>query len=119
MNFEEHLSSGKSVLIGGCLVILLLIGGLIFVGERARKYEDTLKAERAATVSEAAAKVREAAIAAKQVLVGMTREEVERAWGKPDRVDRSSSGAGVREQWAYESGLYVYFGNEKVTSIGK
>jgi len=45
--------------------------------------------------------------------------KAERAWGKPDRVDRSSSGAGVREQWAYESGFYVYFGNEKVTSIGR
>ena len=49
----------------------------------------------------------------------MTRDEVVRAWGKPDRVDRSSSGAGVREQWAYENGSYVYFGNETVTSVEK
>lgn len=119
MKLDEPLGSGKSVLIGGCLVILLVVGGLIFMGERARKHEDTLKAENAASVAAAEAKVRAEAIAAKQVLVGMTREEVERAWGKPDRVDRSSSGAGVREQWAYDSGFYVYFGEEKVTSIGR
>lgn len=117
MNFDEHLSSGKSVLIGGCLVILLVVGGLILVEEHARKHEETLKAERAATASKAEAKVREAAIAAKQVLVGMTREEVERAWGKPDRTDRSTINGGVREQWAYESGFYVYFGNDTVTSV--
>lgn len=119
MNFDEPFGSGKQVLIGGCLVLLLVGGGLLYVGGRAQKYEDTSRAKNAAAAAEADAKVREAAIAAKQVLVGMTREEVERTWGKPDRVDRSSSGAGVREQWAYESGAYVYFGGEKVTSIGR
>ncbi len=117
MSFDEPLGSGKSVLIGGCLVILLVVGGLIFVGQRASQHEDAMRADLAAKAAEAEAQKFEAAIAAKQVLVGMTREQVERAWGKPDRTDRSSSGAGVREQWAYASGLYVYFGNEKVTSV--
>lgn len=117
MSFDEAMSSGKSVLIGGCLVILMVVGGLIFVGERARRSEDSMRAELAAKASGAESRKIEAAIAAKQVLVGMTREEVERAWGKPDRTDRSSSGAGVREQWAYANGSYVYFGNEKVTSV--
>lgn len=119
MDSDEPGGSGKSILIGGCLVLLLVGGALFFVGERASRHEDALIAEKAATIAAAEAKTREAAIAAQQVLVGMTREEVERAWGKPDRVDRSKSGAGVREQWAYASGSYVYFGNEKVTSIEK
>jgi len=119
MSFDGPQGKGKNTLIGGCLVILAVGAGLYFIGARVSKHEDALQAESAATAAAADAKVREAAIAAKQVLVGMTREEVERAWGKPDRVDRSSSGAGVREQWAYESGFYVYFGNEKVTSIGR
>lgn len=119
MNFDEPLSSSRNVLVGGCGVIILVVGGLFFMGERARKHEDTMAAELAAKTAEAEAQKREAAIAAKQVLVGMTREEVERAWGKPDRTDRSTINGGVREQWAYDSGLYVYFGPEKVTSVGR
>lgn len=119
MSFDEPLGSGRNVLIGGCGLILLVVGGLFFMCERARKHEDTLAAELAAKTAEAEAQKREAAIAAKQVLVGMTREEVERAWGKPDRTDRSTINGGVREQWAYDSGLYVYFGPEKVTSVGR
>ncbi len=119
MGFEDSPGSGKKGLVGGCLVLLLVGGALLFIGKRASQHEDALQADRAAATADAETKAKEAAIAAKQVLVGMTREEVERAWGKPDRVDRSSSGAGVREQWAYENGAYVYFGNEKVTSIGR
>ncbi len=119
MSFDEPLSSGRNVLIGGCGLILLVVGGLFFMGERARKHEDTMAAALAAKTAEAEARKREAAIAAKQVLVGMTREEVERAWGKPDRTDRSTINGGVREQWAYDSGYYVYFGPEKVTSVEK
>ena len=117
MNIDESAANGRRVLIGGCLVIFLVVGGLFLVGERARKHEDTLRAEKAAETSKAETQTIESAIAAKQVIVGMTREDVERAWGKPERVNRSTSGAGVREQWVYESGLYVYFGAEKVTSV--
>ncbi len=119
MSFDEPLSSGRNVLIGGCGLILLVVGGLFFMGERARKHEDTMAAELAAKTADAEGPKREAAIAAKQVLVGMTREEVERAWGKPDRTDRSTINGGVREQWAYDNGTYVYFGPEKVTSVGR
>jgi hypothetical protein len=119
MSTDEPSGSGKKVLIGGCLVLLLAGAGLLYVGQRVSKHEDAVKADQTAELAAAAAKTREAAIAAKQVLVGMTREEVTRAWGKPDRVDRSSSGAGVREQWAYENGSYVYFGSETVTSVEK
>ncbi len=119
MSFEGSRGSGKGVFIAGGMVLLLGAGGLIFVVERARTHGDSVNAAAAIKTSEAAAKVREAAIAAKQVLVGMTREEVERAWGKPDKINQSTSGGGLREQWVFESGSYVYFGNEKVTSVEK
>ncbi len=117
MNEDESPGRGKIMLAGGCLMILLVAGGLIYLSARVEKHEDTAKAEMAAKISAAAAKEREAAIAAKQVLVGMKRDEVERAWGKPEKINRTSSGAGVREQWVYETGFYVYFGNETVTSV--
>ena len=119
MSFNEPQGGGRNMLMGGCLVLLLVGGGLFYFGRRVSTREDAMHAEAAAKAAEAEAKKIEEAIAAKQVLVGMTREEVERAWGKPDRTNRSSSGAGVREQWAYASGSYVYFGNDKVTSVEK
>lgn len=119
MSDDEPLVSGRSVLIGGCLVIIVVIGGLVYMGERGRKHEDAMRADLAANTAAAEAKEREAAIAAKQVLVGMTREDVERALGKPDRINRSNQNGGIREQWAYDSGTYVYFGPEKVTSVEK
>ncbi len=119
MSFDEPERRGRSVLIGGCLVTLAVTGALVYIGERASKHEDHMAADLAAQTAAAEAKDREAAIAAKQVLVGMTREEVERAWGKPDRVNRSTSNGSIREQWAYDTGSYVYFGAEKVTSVEK
>jgi len=63
----------------------------------------------------------------RQVAVGMTPEQVIKAWGKPTSVNTNiSSAAGgttsVSEQWVYRKGQnikadYVYFREGKVTSI--
>lgn len=56
-----------------------------------------------------------------KIYVGMDREEVQRAWGKPDDINRTVSKYGNREQWIYERGnyrrQYVYFEDGLVTSI--
>ena len=50
--------------------------------------------------------------------IGMTKKQVIEAssWGEPDHVNRTTSGAGVREQWVYDYG-YLYFVNGKLTAI--
>lgn len=62
------------------------------------------------------------AIAKRQVFVGMTDEEIIRAWGKPDKINRSISALNVHEQWIYQRGnisssQYLYVENGVLRSI--
>jgi hypothetical protein len=57
----------------------------------------------------------EKAIAAQSVMVGMTTDEVMRAWGKPRERQRSGDAAGTRELWQY-SGYVIKFDNGKLVS---
>ena len=51
--------------------------------------------------------------------IGMTSSQVlnETEWGKPEKVNKTITAAGVREQWVYWSGEYLYFNNGKLTTI--
>jgi hypothetical protein len=54
------------------------------------------------------------------VSIGMTREEVlMSSWGKPDRINKTTTASGTREQWVYSGGRgYLYFGeNGRLTTI--
>lgn len=52
------------------------------------------------------------------VRVGMTADEVLMSqWGRPERVNRTVTKYGVREQWVYPGFQYLYFENDKLTSI--
>ncbi len=53
---------------------------------------------------------------AEQIHLGMTREMVLESWGRPRDVNRTTSAAGVWEQWVYGGG-YVYFTNGRVSVI--
>lgn len=82
--------------------------------ERAEKALDLkIKREAAAkSKAEAAAKKKEG------VRLGMSPDDaIASSWGKPDRVNRSTSQYGVREQWVYEGGGYLYFVNGVLDSI--
>lgn len=61
------------------------------------------------------------AIAAGEVFVGMTADDVRRSWGEPEKINRSVSGSSVREQWIFDRGnyrtQYVYVTNGEVTGI--
>jgi len=65
----------------------------------------------------------EQAVKAKQVFVGMLADDVARSLGKPERVNRTSTAAGTREQWIFFGGhLYVYLDDGIVTatqSVGR
>lgn len=64
----------------------------------------------------AGSRQRQSAMYQNQVMVGMTEEQVRRAWGAPDKINRSSGG---REQWIYRRGefdsQYVYLEAGRVT----
>lgn len=52
------------------------------------------------------------------VQVGMTAQEaLWSSWGKPNHVNRTTTANGVREQWVYDGGGYLYFENGTLTSI--
>ena len=75
---------------------------------------DELKARaQQAEVARAAAEKRR-----QGVTIGMSKEDVlASSWGKPNDVNRSTYAWGTREQWVYGGRNYLYFTNEKLSSI--
>jgi hypothetical protein len=64
----------------------------------------------------------EAATAAQKrkggVRIGMTsRQVLNSSWGKPSDINRTTTAAGVTEQWVYGDSAYLYFTNGKLTAI--
>lgn len=52
------------------------------------------------------------------VSIGMTKEQVlASSWGKPEKINTTTNRYGSHEQWVYGSGGYLYFDNDKLTSI--
>jgi hypothetical protein len=50
--------------------------------------------------------------------IGMTKEKVEKSrWGKPSKINKTTTKYGVQEQWVYSGGRYVYFEDGVVTAI--
>ncbi|MCM0082307.1 hypothetical protein L4X63_11975 [Geomonas sp. Red32] len=58
-------------------------------------------------------------IGRKKIRVGMTTEQVRTAWGKPYRVNRTSTASGVNEQWVMreDASTCVYFDDGVCTTI--
>lgn len=52
------------------------------------------------------------------VKLGMTAKAVEASnWGKPEKINRTTTAQGVTEQWCYGAGEYIYFTKGKVSAI--
>ena len=52
------------------------------------------------------------------VTIGMTKQDVlDSSWGKPKYINTTTTRYGVREQWVYGGGNYLYFENGILTSI--
>ena len=53
------------------------------------------------------------------VRLGMTKKQVieQTSWGKPNKVNTTTTKNGTREQWVYGGGNYLYFTNGVLTSI--
>lgn len=82
----------------------------LYVFIRAPDAEDHAEAMRQRAASA------EAAIARRQVFIGMTRDEVIAAWGSPRRSNVTLNAYGKHEQLVYESN-YLYLTDGVLTSI--
>ena len=57
---------------------------------------------------------------ARDLKIGMSADEARKIWGGPRNVNRSTTAAGVREQWVYGYGYkneYLYFVNGVLVTI--
>lgn len=82
----------------------------------------SIKTDRETKETLAAIAAREAESARKAKLpgvrLGMSKKTVmtKTNWGEPERINRTITSAGVREQWVY-GGAYLYFENGKLVAI--
>lgn len=73
---------------------------------------------RTALASLHATKAEKEKIKAGKIWVGATPAMAELAWGKPEKVNRTTTKSGSSEQWVYEDRPnYLYFVNGKLTAI--
>lgn len=84
-----------------------------------RGYQQHLAEQRAAELK---AKSRPKAAPPKEkpgAYIGMTPQQVinDTNWGKPKSINRTTTAAGTSEQWVYGIGTYLYFDNDRLTSI--
>ena len=57
---------------------------------------------------------------ARDLKIGMSPDEAQKVWGRPDRINRSTTAAGTREQWVYgtvHKREYLYFQNGVLVTI--
>lgn len=64
----------------------------------------------------------ETAISLRRVLVGMTKEQAIRAWGRPTKINQTVGAGYTTEQWVYDRDTisntqYLYFDNGILRSI--
>jgi DNA-directed RNA polymerase subunit N (RpoN/RPB10) len=85
--------------------------------ELGKQYER--KVDSMESPEEKAERLREAARRKKQgVSLGMLPEEVvASSWGKPQRVNKTTTQRGTNEQWVYSGNNYLYFENGRLTAI--
>jgi hypothetical protein len=56
----------------------------------------------------------------KNIVIGMTKEMVMAAIGYPDDINTTEGSWGTHEQWVYDKeDMYIYFENNKLTTIQK
>lgn len=61
-----------------------------------------------------------AAIQKKKVFISMSAQAAKCSWGRPDRINRTTTAYGVREQWVYQYGSrrnYIYIESGQVEAV--
>jgi hypothetical protein len=59
------------------------------------------------------------AIEHKQIIIGMSGEQVRLSWGFPEKINTTVNASGRSEQWVYAEDKYLYFENGTLTAIQK
>lgn len=55
---------------------------------------------------------------AKEPYIGMTKTEAQNStWGRPSKINKTTTAYRIHEQWVYGNGKYLYFDNGYLTSI--
>lgn len=62
------------------------------------------------------------AISLGKIQLGMSTQDVMRAWGRPNKINRTAVAGGISEQWVYERPndgrhQYVYFDNGVLSAV--
>ena len=60
------------------------------------------------------------AIGEKKIFIGMTKDQVVAAWGKPYKINTTTGSYGTHEQWVMHDSInssYIYFENDILTTI--
>jgi hypothetical protein len=87
-------------------------------GEKLHKKASDLKIAELEKESAAIAKREKIKKKKEGVRIGMSQQDVlDSSWGKPTKINTTTRASGVREQWVYGSGNYLYFENGTLTSI--
>jgi hypothetical protein len=89
--------------------------------EKAEQERKQLLAARESEHLQTMAKEKAAAAAQKRkggARIGMTtRQVLNSSWGKPSDINRTTTAAGVNEQWVYGNSSYLYFTNGILTAV--
>jgi hypothetical protein len=51
-----------------------------------------------------------------KIWIGMSSDQLTESWGRPQRINETTSAAGTREQWVYSLDAFAYVDNGRVTS---
>jgi len=99
------------------LLSVVGVGALLVLGTCAVvSVAETMDRQETAAIAIHQKRVAEA-IAEKKVAVGMTTEEVVKAWGKPRKIDQTTTGQHSHENWFYDPASLVIFMDGKVRSV--
>ncbi len=84
-----------------------------FVAEQFAYWQKQLLAEEEKAIRAAKAQKKK-----EGVRVGMSKQDViESSWGRPEKVNATTTAAGTREQWVYGGGNYLYFNGDTLVTI--
>lgn len=109
----------KVLVVFGASLGAVVVGGAIALMQETPRIMARMDADATRTLAAASAKYwaeLEMTAAQKKIMMGMPADLVEKAWGAPEKRNKTVFPEGTREQWVYPGYNYVYFVNGRVAS---
>lgn len=114
----------KNIVISGAMILTLLFGLTL---SASAENDDTLRmsdfsgkdSSEFRAISDAKAAQREIRLSKPTPEIGMHKSKIrnDTSWGVPGRIKTTVDADGTHEQWIYQNQRYLYFDNDKLTSI--